>query len=168
MHDTIGKYKNKQCSDLRLGFNWQVNNEIRIEKTSCGFRKHYKNNKCVNTETVVISSLNMVSKYMLKIILFSASSSFSFFFSHTHTPSFLAPLLSPCLNPRQPPLNPRCIVVTLLSHTRCTTLAATPSLRHPRCLTFVVPHSLPHPRCLTLAAPSCSNLSSPHPSHCWL
>ena len=65
-------------------------------------------------------------------------------------------------------LNPRCIVATLLPHTRCTTLAATPSLRHPRCLTFVVPHSLPHPRCLTLAAPSCSNLSSPHPSHCWL
>ena len=35
---------------------------------------------------------------------FSASSSFSFFFSRTHTPSFLATLLSPCLNPGQPPL----------------------------------------------------------------
>ena len=56
MPDAIGKYKNEQCSDLRLGFNWQVNNEIRIEKNSCGFRKHYKNNKCVNAETIVISS----------------------------------------------------------------------------------------------------------------
>ena len=46
-------------------------------------------------------------------------------------------------------------MITLLSHTRCTTLAATtstPSLPRPRCPTLVAPLSLPHPRCLTLAA----------------
>jgi hypothetical protein len=62
----------------------------------------------------------------------------------------------------------RCSVATLLSHTRCTNLATTPSLPRPRCVILAVPHSLPHPRCLTLTASPCSNLSSSHPSHCWL
>ena len=118
--------------------------------------------------SISISTVDISTSPLLFVLgpSFSSSSSFSFFFSCTHTPSFLASLLSPCLNPRQPPLTVACIMITMLSHIRCTTLAATPSLPHPRWSTLVAPPSLPHPRCLTLAAPSRSNLSPSHPPHC--
>ena len=84
---------------------------------------------------------------------FSASSSFSFFFSHTHTPLILAPLLSPCLNPGQPPPPLQCghPIVSHSLHHRCYhALAASSSLPHLRCPTLVASSSLPYPRCTIL------------------
>ena len=94
-------------------------------------------------------------------------SSFSFFFSHTHTPSFLTPL-SPRLSPRQPS-HPHCSMISLpllspsLAHPRWPILAGRSSLADPRWPILAGSPSLPHPRC-TVLAPS----SSSHPSHFWV
>ena len=84
--------------------------------------------------------------------------SFSFFFSRTHTPSFLVFPLSPRINPCQPSLITHCIMI---NQTRRPILAcAAPfSLPHPRCLILAASSSLPHPCCLILAASS----SLPYP-----
>ena len=67
-------------------------------------------------------------------LLFVFGSSFSFFSSCTHTPSFIASPLSSRLNPNQSPL--------ICSTTRCPILAAPSSLSHPRCLIVCSkPHS---------------------------
>ena len=79
--------------------------------------------------------------------------SFSFFFSRTHTPSFLVFPLSPRINPCQAPLTTHC---TMVNQTRRTVLAALP---HSRRLVFAASSALPHPRCFALAVSS----SLPYP-----
>ena len=81
--------------------------------------------------------------------------SFSFFFSRTPTPSFLAFPLSPLTNPCQPSL------ITLHHDQsdspphpclRCPILAASSSLPRPRCLIHAASSSLPYPCRLVLVA----------------
>ena len=96
--------------------------------------------------------------------------SFSFFFSRTHTPSFVVFPLSPRINLCQTSLITHCIMV---NQTRRPILAALPhsrrlyliravssSLSRPRCLTLAVSSSLPLPRCNVLAPTS--HLRTPH------
>ena len=107
-----------------------------------------------------ISTLDISTSPLLFVLgpSFSASSSFSFFFSHTHTPLFLAPLLAPCLNPGQPPPLLQCdhpIVSHSLHHPCYHALAASSSLPHLRCPTLVASSSqtslqLPYPPCTIL------------------
>ena len=92
--------------------------------------------------------------------------SFSFFFSRTHTPSFLVFPLSPShqslstfshrpLHHDQSDSPPHpCL--------RCPILAASSSLPHPRCLIIAASSSLPLPRCLILVAlyPCCLVLTA--------
>lgn len=88
--------------------------------------------------------------------------SFSFFFSRTHTPSFLVFPLSPRINPCQPSLITHCIMVNqtrrpilaALPHSRRLVFAASSALPPPRCLILVALPLLSHPRCLTLAPTS--------------
>ena len=118
--------------------------------------------------------LSTRSTLALSTIPPSSRLSFSFFFSRTHTPSFLVFPLSPRINPCQAPLTTHCTMVNqtrrtvlaALPHSRRLVFAASSALPHPRCLIRVALPLLSHPRCPTLAANPRPNSPSSHPSHC--